>query len=295
MIVTKIQAGLGNQMFQYAVGLSLAARHNTELVLDISSYENMHENDTPRSYELDVFTIRGRIAEPEDYAIIKSPDYQRTLQDKIKHRLALGNAVYYYGETASSYDPRVLLLKNNTYLSGWWQSEKYFTDVRDQVLQDFTPKNKLSANVSKLIQDASNTNSVAVHVRRGDYVSNKFAAAHHGTATVDYYNASALFFKSFMPDAHFYVFSDDIDWCKKHLNFGAKTTYVSGNNGKDAYLDMLIMKSCKHNIIANSSFSWWGAWLNENESKIIIAPRAWYADPVKNREADIVPNNLMMI
>lgn len=293
MIVTKIQAGLGNQMFQYAVGLSLASKHNTDLVLDISSYENMHENDTPRSYDLDVFAIRGSIADKDDFAMIKPPEYRRTLQDKIKHRLALGNTVYYYGETTSSFDPRVLLLKNNTYLSGWWQSEEYFTDIRSLLLKDFSPKNKLPSGTQKLITEASNTNSISVHVRRGDYVTNKFAAAHHGTATLDYYNAAALFMKSFMPDARFFVFSDDIGWCKKHLDFGSNTTYVSGNNGKDAYLDMLIMKSCKHNIIANSSFSWWGAWLNENNTKIVIAPRAWYTDPVKNREADIVPNNWM--
>lgn len=293
MIVTKIQAGLGNQMFQYAVGLSLALKHQTELVLDISSYENMHKDDTPRSYELDVFAIRGRVADKNDFAVIKSPEYRRTLQDKVKHRLAIGNAVFYYGETSSSFDPRVPLLKNNTYLSGWWQSEKYFIDVRDQLLKDFIPKHKPSASTLRAIEDASSCESVAVHVRRGDYVTNKFANAHHGTATLDYYNAAAVFMKSFIPNIRFFVFSDDISWCKKNLKFGPNTVYISGNSGRDAYQDLLIMKSCKHNIIANSSFSWWGAWLNENSSKIVIAPRAWYADPIKNREADIVPAGWM--
>ena len=293
MIVTKIQAGLGNQMFQYAVGLSLAQKHQTELVLDITSYENMHKDDTPRNYELDVFNIRGRIAAEADFAIIKTSEYRRTLQDKIKHRLAIGNAVFYYGETSSSFDPRLLLLKNNTYLSGWWQSEKYFTDVRSQLLEDFSPSKKPSANTLKMITEATGCESISVHVRRGDYVTNKHANAHHGTATLDYYNAAALFMKSFMPNAKFFVFSDDIAWCKKHLNFGSNTVYVTGNDGKDAYQDLLIMKACKHNIIANSSFSWWGAWLNENTSKIVIAPRAWYTDPIKNREADIVPDSWM--
>ncbi len=295
MIITKIQAGLGNQMFQYATGLRLAKHNNTVLELDIRSFDNMDKNDTPRYYELDLLSISAKIATEDELGKIKEPDYKRNLKEKVKHRLGTGKHLFYYGENSPEFNPRILTLKDNTYLVGWWQSEQYFVDIADTLRKEFTPKRKPSLKNSKILEQALATNSVGIHVRRGDYVTNKYATAFHGLAPIDYYNAAVTFMKTYVDEAHFFVFSDDIKWCKANFKFGHRVTFVEGNDGPLAYEDLRIMAACKHNIIANSSFSWWGAWLNPNPEKIIIAPRIWYAEEDRNRKADIVPNNWMRL
>lgn len=291
MIIVKLMGGLGNQMFQYATAKRLAFINNVELKFDISGYESMNKNDTPRQYELNLLSIKNSIATKDDLKKVKPADRVRRIDKRVVHKLGHGSAIYPYGERSSAFDPRVLKLKKNTYLVGWWQNEKYFVDIKNQLVKDFKPKIKAEGNNARWLKLARSSDSIAVHVRRGDYISNKHANVHHGLATVDYYNAAATYMKIYIKNPHFFVFSDDIAWCKKNLKFGDKVTFVEGNNGAKAYEDLRIMSTCKHNIIANSSFSWWGAWLNTNDDKIVIAPRTWFQDEKANRETDVVPDS----
>lgn len=291
MIIVKLMGGLGNQMFQYATGKRLAIFNNAELKLDITGYETMNVSDTPRQFELNLLNIKSEIASKTDIAKVKQADHERTFDERIIHKLGRSKAIYHYGERNAGFDPRVLKLKKNTYLVGWWQNEKYFSDIRNILLKEFEPKNKPSDNNAKWLEQALSTDSIAVHVRRGDYISNKHANVHHGLSTIDYYNAAATYMKTYIKNPHFFVFSDDIAWCKKNISFGENVTFIEGNVGSKAYEDLRIMSQCKHNIIANSSFSWWGAWLNKNDEKIVIAPRAWFQNEKANRETDIVPES----
>ena len=164
-------------------------------------------------------------------------------------------------------------------------------DIKDVIKKEFTPLKKPSGKNAEWLKIATNTDSIGVHVRRGDYVSNKHANAHHGLASIDYYNAAAIYCSTYLKNPHFLVFSDDIAWCKQNLKFGDNVTYIEGNTGPEAFEDIRIMSACKHNIIANSSFSWWGAWLNNNKDKIVIAPRIWFQDEKANRETEIIPSD----
>jgi hypothetical protein len=186
-----------------------------------------------------------------------------------------------YTEPHFHYDPAFANLPKNTVLNGYFQSEQYFRDIRDILLGDFSWVNEPRGKNKELFGQINNDkSSVSVHVRRGDYVSNNNAAKFHGLTGLDYYRAAVNKIAKQVKNPNLYVFSDDPDWCKRKLKFKQPTIYISHNtNGSE---DMRLMKTCRHNIIANSSFSWWGAWLNENPNKIVIAPKQWFSHPESN-------------
>lgn len=288
MIIVKVMAGLGNQMFQYAVGRRLAVKRNTQLLLDITSYENMADIDTPRQYELDCYSIQAEIASKKLLAKVQPPETKRTLPEKVLRRLGIGK-YWQIGEGDGSFNKGILSAPNNTYLVGWWQNEKYFADIRSQLIKEFEPKNKPNKTNAKILKEIQHCNAVAIHVRRGDYVSNKHANVHHGLTPLEYYTRAIAHVRKEVKTPRFFVFSDDLEWCKKSFNLGKDAVFVDGNGGKMAYEDLRLMKHCKHNIIANSSFSWWGAWLNQNPDKIVIAPKIWFQDKQANSSTGIVP------
>lgn len=292
MILVRLMGGLGNQMFQYATALRLAHKNHTSLKLDASVYENMAAIDTPRQYELSVFAIEAELATAQDLARVVPPAQRRSLAQRIKHRLGVGSDIFIYGEAGSSFQPLTLQLPDNTMLVGWWQNEKYFKDIRNTLIAEFTPKvslSKTSATFLKRIEAIEN--SISLHVRRGDYVSNPHANVHHGLTPLEYYGAAVEYIRRYTKDPHFFVFSDDITWCKQNLDLGKDATFVIGNDGVQAYEDLILMSHCHHNIVANSSFSWWGAWLNDNSDKVVIAPQVWYQNEQANSETEIVPED----
>lgn len=289
MIIVKIMAGLGNQMFQYATARALALHRNTDLYLDISSYMDMADVDTPRSYELDVYNINASIANDELLSSVLPTEAVRTKYvDRWKEIVGRGS-IWTYLEKHHGYNPELLNTPKNVYISGWWQCPKYFQDIRSQLLKEFEPVNAPNEKNTDYIQKALSCNSISLHVRRGDYVSNKNAFSHHGLAPIEYYTLAIEHFKSTVDSPVFFVFSDDLDWCKNNLPLPEGSIYVDGNGGASAYEDIRIMRSCKHAVIANSSFSWWGAWLNNNPSKVVIAPRVWLQNEEANAQIDIVP------
>lgn len=288
MIAVRLMGGLGNQMFQYAIGRKLALQNKTDLALDLIFFDNIADVDTPRFYELDCFNIQEKFLSPAKRPV-ENPDAafagKRGKIKLLKHKLG-GQNWQIYNEPHHNFDPKVLKQTNNSYLIGYWQTEKYFTDIRETILKDFSFKQLAKGKNAKLLEQIKNTESISVHVRRGDYVTNKHANKFHGTKEQSYYNAALEPILKKTKEPTLFVFSDDPDWCKKNLKFKQKTVYIEGN--KKGYEDMRLMMNCRHNVIANSSFSWWAAWLNQNSDKLVSAPKQWFNDPSVNTK-DVIP------
>lgn len=289
MIIAKIHAGLGNQMFQYATGLRLAHFRKTPLKLDVTSFDDMVERDTPRSFDLDQYKISAPVATADELARILPVDWQPNFSHKIRRRLKLDQRLRVLGEHSKTFYSVVLRARDNTYLVGWWQNEQYFKDIRPILLKEFVPK-KLSAYTKKLLVEIKNGDGISLHVRRGDYVTNKFAKEEHGLVSLAYYQAAIEHINKKVKEPQVFVFSDDIAWCQKHLRLGLPTVFIEGK-GQQVSEDIYLNQHCQHNIVANSSFSWWGAWLNENPDKIIIAPKRWFQNEESDKETDIVPES----
>ena len=185
---------------------------------------------------------------------------------------------------------------NNKYFVGYWQSENYFNSIEKIIREHFKFKPTLSEKNLRLKKRIENSNSVSLHIRRGDYVNNASAYKTHGLCSIEYYNRAIDEIKRQVKDPIFFIFSDDPEWVKS-TDFGIiNFEIIDWNIGNLSYIDMQMMNCCKHNIIANSSFSWWGAWLNSNSKKIVISPKKWFANDVLNEQAkNIVPNSWIKI
>jgi len=289
MIVVKLMGGLGNQMFQYATARAIAYRNKTPLFLDITGFDTMADIDTPRQYDLDSFKITGKIADPAILAQVQPIGTAYKLHHKIIRRLKSGGKIWQVGEPSASYFDYMGRAPKNTYLIGWWQNEKYFSDIREVLLKEFQsakPLTKYSQDIIKKIESSSV--SISVHVRRGDYVENKHASKFHGLTPLEYYRAAAKYFQGRFPDALCVVLSDDIAWCKQNLKLGKNIVFVEPQKDRKDFEDLMVMSACDHNIVANSSFSWWGAWLNQNPGKLVVAPKLWFQDEKANSETEIV-------
>jgi hypothetical protein len=277
MIITKLQGGLGNQLFQYAIGRRFAIDRQTELKIDIDFFDNQ-ENVTPRNFKLDVFNIEASLASKADkLKVLGNPLFQLIKRRYWKMGLDLFRWNY-IRESSYIFHPEVLEVENAVYLDGYWQCPLYFDSIRLQLLNEILPKKEFETdkflNKSKEIK---NTNSIAIHIRRGDYVLNPVVSEQFGVCSVEYYTDAIEYISAKVENASFYVFSDDISWCKENLkNERVNIEYVS--NFAD-YEDLMLISRCKHQIISNSTFSWWGAWLNQNPEKIVVAPNVWYKDP----------------
>ncbi len=277
MIVSKITGGLGNQMFQYAIAKAIAKKRGDDFKLDISFYPKQ----TLRRYELDQFNIEENIANDNEIAKLSGIE---NVWLKIKRKLGFNinrPKSYFIEKESAIFDKEVFDYKNNIYLDGYWQNEKYFKDIRAEIVKDFTSRNNISEEAKKYLSDIKNFQSVSLHVRRGDYVKNAHTNTVHGTCDLEYYKKAIKFIEENIENPNFYIFSDDISWCKENFEFLKSKTYI--DDTKNAFDDLELMKNCKHNIIANSTFSWWAAWLNENKNKIVIAPKIWWImKPEKN-------------
>ena len=273
MIVVRLCGGLGNQMFQYAAGRRLAYVRKTELVLDLSWYRHIPASNTPRNYELDDYPIAARVttAAEEWWCQLHS--------NRVLRRVAfLPRRWFNFREKSFEFDRSVLDLPDNTYLDGYWQSHQYFDDIADLIRAEMTPS-KLANPRNTAVQIAiASAEAVSVHVRRGDYVTLKTAATMHGSCSLDYYQAALATVASRTRAPHFFVFSDDVEWARANLTAPGPMTFVDHNGPEAAFQDLRLMSLCKHHVIANSSFSWWGAWLNPGKDKIIISPKTWFAD-----------------
>jgi hypothetical protein len=296
LIIVKLMGGLGNQMFQYAAARRLAWRHETELRLDLSFLESDQRVNTPREFVLDKLRINAERASRHELGTIAR--LGGNLLEKMVTRFcrmirpnACHSAVY--REKFFHFDPSVMELPDNSYIEGYWQSERYFSDIKDILLTEFSIKSPLTGKNLEYVRLVQAENSVSIHVRRGDYVLCPTVHAYHGTCSLQYYHDAVQVIASRVRDPHFFVFSDDPCWVKDNLKvFPHPMTVVEHNGADKGYEDLRIriMSQCRHNIIANSSLSWWGAWLSTVSEKIIIAPRQWFNDPSINT-ADLIPSS----
>ena len=283
MIIVRLRGGLGNQLFQYAAGKALAERHSTELLLDLYTYSK----HPYRKFELSKFNV----------------DAEEATREQI-HQFTGGNPVIRYLNKRENYFrcPNVFvqphyhfyedffLLPGNLYLSGYWQSEKYFTPIGSIIRKQFTSKVKLDDQNSSLINKMRSENSISVHVRRGDYASAAYSSF-FGSLSPAYYEKSIEKMRREVESPVFYFFSDDPAWCKQTFS-GLKAEFIEHNKGDESFKDMMLMSSCRHNIIANSTFSWWGAWLNQHENKKVIAPQEWFQTNYLTKKEPVYPSRL---
>lgn len=262
MIISGFIGGFGNQLFEYACAYAQARRMNTKLVLD----SMFLATDTLRNYELDSLSLRC------DFVFRlprKCPYIIKVALRKCFHFLLRMIAKNYAERKAYVFDDKMYALSGNWRLRGYWQSEKYFKDYRDEIVPMLTPTYPMTASFLKLKEQIESSNSVAVHVRRGDYVA-------LGICLSDvYYREALLRICQKVNDPVFYVFSDDMEYAKQlFAEFVSDQVVPICYEGDNSTIeDFLLMKSCKHNIIANSSYSWWGAWANVHEDKIVVAPK----------------------
>lgn len=283
MIITQIIGGLGNQMFQYAAGRALSLRNGSWLSLDISGFENY---ELHQGFELQrVFAGTFGIAQSSDIHRMlgwqSSPAIRRIVSRRPFSMFLNKHLVV---EPHFQYWPGINDLPKDCYLSGYWQSEKYFSDFAAQIRADFSFRQSPAGQNAELASQIIGANSVSLHVRRGDYASNPKTTAHHGLCSLDYYRSAISYVAGRMKQPHFFIFSDDIEWVKRNLVVNYPCVYVQHNSGADSYNDMRLMSMCNHHIIANSSFSWWGAWLNPSAEKIVVGPKNWFANQTDTKD-----------
>lgn len=274
MVVTKLMGGLGNQMFQYATARRIAYRHNAPLKLDLSWFDNRPKSDTPRKYELQPYRLPAEICTQEELLEAQS------WAGRPKWIFWRGNRYYQQTEHYKFY-PELLTAPRNSYLEGFWQSAKYFEDVASVIRKDFDlPLVKVSKSIIGSL-------AVSVHVRRGDYANDPATRRFHGLLPLDYFKKAMSLIENKMEAPKFFVFSDDPDWCRKNLRTKSLTILPPS---KTPHEDIQLMRHCRHHILSNSSFGWWGAWLNPSPDKIVVAPKQWVADPSVKPE-HVVPRD----
>lgn len=288
MIVVKLMGGLGNQMFQYAAGRSLANTHHTELLIDLSFLKaDANGAYTQRRLELDAFNTELKVVQESDLKKFNI-DGANKLKRVLQRSFPKAYTHLYVAENTFQYQPGFKHYPATTYLNGFWQSELYFKSIRTILLKEFTPKDLPTVENSEWLNRIRNSESVSLHIRRGDYISNKNASAHHGSCDLPYYYRALEAIRSVHPTLEVFVFSDDLAWCQQNLELKEKVYFVDANQTAHPHYDLVLMNHCKHNIIANSSFSWWGAWLNQNPDKMVVAPVNWFADKTINT-VDLIP------
>ncbi|KKS45267.1 hypothetical protein A3J20_03560 [Candidatus Gottesmanbacteria bacterium RIFCSPLOWO2_02_FULL_42_29] len=275
MITVEMLGGLGNQLFRYATGRSLAQKHKTGLILDVSHYEKYKL----RMFELGCFNIKAEVRNSTD----------------IFTRIARGALKFFpgqktYREKHYHFDPGFFDLPDGIYLSGYFQSEKYFSPIAVKLKQELTLKT-ITYTAKKLLKEIDSTDSVSVHVRRGDYVDNPATRKLHGVCSSEYFRKAFDLIGKKVNEPRYYFFSDDISWVKRNMKLKAKSFFVAGNTAVE---DLILMERCKHNIIVNSTYGWWAAWLNKNPQKIVIAPDKWYLQGPKDTR-DLLPESWLKI
>lgn len=295
MIVTELSGGLGNQMFQYALGRVLSLKHDAELLFDITPFDYQPHTNTKRTFELDVYNVPGTIAPKSIVERWGRPNRYKII---LNHYLNLGLNPYpknYIKEDGHVFHPEILTTPDNIYLSGYWQSEKYIVSERSTLISDFTARStQISPTNKKLSAAIASSESVSLHVRRTDYVTNPSSNAFHGVCDLNYYHQAMSRMERKVKKPTYFVFSDDPVWARGNIKSRHKLVFVTHNQGRDAHEDLRHMANCKHNITANSSFSWWGAWLNTHTDRLVISPKRWFNTNQVNTK-DLIPTQWVKI
>lgn len=287
MVIIKITGGLGNQLFQFAFGVAVEETLGHQVKYDLQEYLKTGY----RKFDLDKFVGDLKIADKEEI------DKNYNVIQKIKFLIFKNfgfpfglKGLKYYLESNYRFDEKVFSIGDDAYLSGYWQNEKYFTNHRLKIIDKIKISDSQSAENLTYLKQIRSSNSVSIHVRRGDYISNSKSNSIYATCDLRYYERAIQQLSAQFEDLTFFVFSDDMEWVTTHFSKFERMIFVNVNLGDTAFEDLKLMSNCKHNIIANSTFSWWAAWLNQHEGKVVIAPNSWYTQKWRNR-ANLVPSD----
>jgi hypothetical protein len=300
MIISQIFGGLGNQLFQYSFGRSMSILHNTDLLIDISKYEGNIPDPMRgiRQCSLEYFNIKAKTIKnkTELAGYIKLKKYNNTNLKFINkllylyRRIAPFYNINYITENARYYhrfNPKLLKIKNdNLYLCGYWQTEKYFINIEKTIREELSFKYKPDKINKNFINKINNTESVCLHVRHTDNANTK--AALHGFLSFDYYQEAIKQLTKKIKNPEFFVFSDNPDWAQKNIRLDYPTCYILHNGEEKNHEDLRLMTYCKHHIIGNSTFSWWGAWLGKKAGQMIFAPRQYHT-LIDTKNSDFYP------
>ena len=286
-IYSHLQGGLGNQLFQYAIARALSERYQVDFALDRSWFAIPQEGATPRQFQLELLNIPN-----VSYSTSPFPNKPSRIQRFLQNTISSGPIIHYQ-KNAFDFDPVLFNLKNiknrDLYLSGYWQGFPYIEAIRPILQKDFELRASTSAHYQPYLQQIINSESAMLHIRRGDYVDSPSAAQFHGVLPLDYYLEAINNLQSARPNTYFYIFSDDLSWVKTALPKNLNVTFVENSHQEDAAAQELqLMRACKHHIIANSSLSWWGAWLKNNGDGLVFAPNRWIRDDKQNL-ANLLP------
>lgn len=286
MIIVKIWGGLGNQLFQYSFGKYLAARLGAAVKYDIQVTNSLN-SFTQRDLAISFFNVEMPLATAAEVNQKKyfSNIYLARLERKIaQHFPALLQTHIVEPNDPTGFDP--LQVRDNCYYEGYWQAFKYLQPVDDLIRRHCTLAQPPGQAVTEMLAQIKAADSVSIHVRRGDYLTHKYLPA----CTMSYYQKAMLVFTKEAGNTKFFIFTDDVAWCRENFT-GPQYVIVTGNQH---FEDLYLMSNCRHNIIANSTFSWWGAWLNSNPGKIVVAPEVWHTKQV-NKASDLLPANWIKI
>lgn len=287
-VIVRIFAGLGNQMFQYAAAKALAVHHGVAVKADLRWFDQVWQEETPREYGLDFFALSLPKASSEEIFqhpcvhLFRSP-WIRGGTERVYRKIQLfcrTEKLRTYRETRTGFDKDFFSLPSTVYLLGYFQSAKYFSSIAKELRQDFSLRNKNTPFINSFYNVLSSENAVCVHIRRGDYVTSQRAARHHGVCSVSYYREAMCYIRGKIQAPHFYLFSDDFSWVSQQFPQGEDVTYVHNAIPRVPQEELFLMSCCSHHIIANSSFSWWGAWLGLHDGQIVIAPKQWTKTPL---------------
>jgi hypothetical protein len=283
MVISQILGGLGNQMFQYAAARALALSRAQPLLLDLAAFGGYKLHN---GFELDrIFMIDSAVTKTTDLLPVlgwRTP----TLVRKVLKRCLFAplRGAHLAIEPAPNYWARLQSMESPLYMMGYWQSERYFLMQENTIRKDFVFRHALGGRNAAFAEEIAERSSVSVHLRRGDYLSDKIM----NVCSMDYYRRAAKHMEERIGRPAYFVFSDDADWVRSRIDFLPGATFIDHNKGLNSYQDMQLMSRCKHHIIANSSFSWWGAWLNSHAEKIVVAPYTWFRDG--RDDSDLVPS-----
>ncbi|MEI6863771.1 MAG: alpha-1,2-fucosyltransferase [Candidatus Adlerbacteria bacterium] len=283
VIIPKIIGGLGNQMFQYAFARMLSLKTDADLKLDILDFKTYEFH----TYSLSHFNIQEIYATERDVAPFKRHKRQRGIRGKLLNPFFY-NPRRYVAEDISTFSQKMTELTPPCYLDGYWLSEKYFLPIKDIIRKEFalkTPLSDYSKDIAKKILDSPE--SISFHIRRGDFVKHASVSKHHGICPPEYYDEAIRILNERFPQGEYFVFSDDIEWARENLVTGRPTTFIGQGPDKN-YEDLGLMSLCKHHVLSNSTFGWWGAWLSEEtHTGTTIAPKKWLAKPFDT--SDLIP------
>ena len=298
MILLHLFGGLGNQLFQYAAGKALSEHLGDKLKMDKTYYDQKEYENDPLNSFFDVHIYRNilenvfEITAPEA-SLLEVEGYRPSFTKKVIERLDPYYRRSVFKQKGFSFDKHFFSARRNIILKGYWQSENFFKPYESQVRKDLTFRNHIIERNNEMMSFFT-TSTIGIHIRRGDYVANPIISKYHGALGMDYYNKAIKYIvESAGNNIQLIVFSDDIEWCKH--NFIQKATlFVDKSFHKNHIDEFYLMSRCTHNIIANSSYSWWAAYLNKTKEKIVVAPKNWFSDPTYINE-DIIPDKWIQI